>query len=97
MMLGMVWILSFGMISFGVFCFCRVRYGTDSLARRGMLRFALLGFGLDSKVWWRTVGRGKVCCCKVRFGFCTAVRHGDARSCKVRILCSGLHGSAKAG
>jgi len=50
MMLGMVWILSFGMISFGVFCFCMVRYGTDSLARRGMLRFGLLGFGMDSMV-----------------------------------------------
>lgn len=51
MMLGMVWILRFGMVSFGVFCFCRVRYGTDSLARRGMLRFGLLGFGEDFAEW----------------------------------------------
>ena len=69
MMLGMVLILRFGMVSFGVFCFCRVRYGTDSLARRGMLRFALLGFGMDSAPWLGDVRYGGVGYDPVRYGF----------------------------
>ena len=32
------------------------RYGTDSLARRGMLRFALLGYGEDFVVMQGQVG-----------------------------------------